>query len=127
MNEADRAMVGRYANGSAALREAAGGLSAAQLDALPIPGTWPIRTSVVHLMHAEIFLTARIVQILAEPLPLVMNLGENAFTARPHYEAVPVDASLATIEGLRAMADADFARVGIHSQIGSERSRSRRW
>ena len=126
MNADHTALVERYAAGSKKLRDATAGLTAAQADALPVPGTWSIRQIVVHLAHAEIFLVARILQIVAEDVPLLMNWDENAFIARLPYAAVPVDAALATIEGLRAttaaalraLDDAEFGRAGIHSKIG---------
>ena len=126
MNDANLKLIERYVAGAAKLRAAIAGLHGAQLDALPIPGTWSIRTIVVHLMHAELFLVARILQTAAEETPTVMNWSENDFVARLHYEAVPIDAALATIDGLRAttaatlrrLDDADFARPATHSLAG---------
>lgn len=126
MNDANRARIDRYADGASRLRAAASGLTNAQLDALPIAGTWSIRTIVVHLLHAELFLVARMLQAAAEERPTVMNWDENAFVTRLRYDAVPIDAALATFEGLRAttaatlaaLDDADFGRVAIHSVAG---------
>jgi len=126
MNDANTQRIDRYAAGAARLREAVRGLTDAQLDALPIPGTWSIRTIVVHLMHAEIFLVARMLQTAAEENPTVMNFDENAFLARLHYESIAVEPALATIDALRAtttktlrtLDDADFARPAAHSLAG---------
>lgn len=126
MNDANRTLIDRYAAGADALRNAVVGLTDSQLDALPIPGTWSIRTIVVHLIHAEIFLVARILQTAAERNPTVMNWEENDFIARLHYEAMPIKPALAAIEALRAttaatlrtLDDADFARPATHSTAG---------
>lgn len=126
MNQDHTTLVNRYAAGPKLLREAAAGLTAAQYDAVPIPGTWSIRQIVVHLLHAEIFLSARILQMVAEDVPLLMNWSEDDFVARLPYGAVSVEESLATIEGLRStttailrvLEDAQFGRAGIHSKAG---------
>lgn len=126
MNAVNYELIGGYAAGAVKLHDAVRGLSDAQLDAVPIAGTWSIRTIVVHLLHAEIFLVARMLQTAAEENPTVMNWDENAFTGRLHYEAVPLEPALATIDGLRAttaatlrtLDDADFARPATHSVAG---------
>ena len=95
MNDPNRTLIDRYAAGAAKLREAASGLSDAQLDALPIPGTWSIRTIVVHLMHAEIFLVA------PGPLSVARGATSNLLVQLTRRFGATADVTF-TIEGLPA-------------------------
>ena len=115
-----------YRSAPVELREVISALDDAQLDATPVAGTWSIRQIVVHLLHAELFLTARMLQIAAEDVPLLMNWDENAFAARLSARAVPMQVAIATINHLRTatfatlgeLPEPDFERVGIHSKAG---------
>lgn len=116
-------MLDRYVKQPAELADLVRGLSAEQLNATPVAGKWSLHTLVVHLVHAEIFLSARMLQVAAEKNPLFMNWEENDFLANLDYASVSVDDALATISGLRkttaaAIGKSDESRAGIHSQVG---------
>lgn len=120
------AMINQYESGPTKLREAIAGLTAAELNAFPVPGTWSIQQICVHLLHSELFAASRMCQIIAEDVPLLMNWDENTFVARLRYEKVPINDVLSCIETmrktmaatLRQLKDEDFARYGIHSKRG---------
>jgi hypothetical protein len=119
-------LIDRYARGPSELRASVSGLTDAELDAFPVPGTWSIRQIVVHVMHAELFNATRILQTFAEEHPLVMNWDENLFASRIPAERIPLEACLLAVEGirgttapvLRAMKPDDFDRVCVHSRAG---------
>lgn len=120
------ALINEYAAGPQHLREAVAGLSPAELNAFPVPGSWSIQQICVHLLHSELFAVSRMCQIIAEDVPLLMNWDENTFVARLRYESMPIDDVVICIETmrktmaatLRQLKDEDFARYGIHSKRG---------
>lgn len=120
------AMIDQYESAPRRLREAVGGLSREDLNAFPVPGTWSIQQICVHLLHAELFAVARMCQIIAEDVPLLMNWDENTFVARLRYDTMPIEDVLSCIETmrktmaatLRQLKDDDFERYGIHSKRG---------
>lgn len=47
----DRRWIDRYEQGAAELRQAIEGLSPAELNAFPVPGTWSIQQIVWHMLR----------------------------------------------------------------------------
>ncbi len=122
----DRTLIETYAAGGQKLREAVAGLSEQQLQAFPIPGTWSIQQIVVHLNDSDAVGIDRMKRVVAMERPLLMGYDENTFMARLRYEDQPVAQTLELFDlgrrlwaiTLRSLADADFERVGIHSERG---------
>lgn len=121
-----RAALDRYAAGPAALADAVNGLSPAQLDALPIPGTWSIRQIVVHLLDSDLAATHRMRRIAAEDLPLIIAYDETAFASRLAYDKADLPLVLRlfadnrrfTRDWLGTLPPDAFARAGVHNQRG---------
>lgn len=120
------AIINQYEQGPVRLRAAVTDLTPEELNAFPVPGTWSIQQICVHLLHSELFAVARMCQIIAEDVPLLMNWDENTFVARLRYETMPINDVLNCIETmrktmattLRQLKEEDFARHGIHSKRG---------
>ena len=120
------AIINEYVSAPTKLRAAVEGLTIEELNAFPVPGTWSIQQICVHLLHSELFAAARMCQIIAEDVPLLMNWDENTFVARLRYDTMPINDVLVCIETmrktmaatLRQLKDEDFARYGIHSKRG---------
>jgi len=122
----DRPLIDRYAAGGAEPAGAIRGLSAADLDAIPVPGTWSIRQIVVHLLDSDLAATHRMKRIAAEELPLLIAYDETALAGQGFYAALDVNRCCElfalhrahTAEFLRALPDAAFERRGVHNQSG---------
>ncbi len=120
------AIINEYVSAPIKLRAAVEGLTIEELNAFPVPGTWSIQQICVHLLHSELFAAARMCQIIAEEVPLLMNWDENTFVARLRYDTMPINDVLVCIETmrktmaatLRQLKDEDFSRYGIHSKRG---------
>jgi bifunctional N-acetylglucosamine-1-phosphate-uridyltransferase/glucosamine-1-phosphate-acetyltransferase GlmU-like protein len=74
----DRDQIERYAAGASALSEAVRGLTDADLNAFPVPGTWSIRQIVIHVMDSDMVATHRIKRIVAEEKPLLIAPCDSA-------------------------------------------------
>lgn len=102
------------------------GLSPADLNAEPVPGTWSLRTLVIHVWDSDQIATHRMKRIIAEDRPLLISYDENAFAARLGYPVcdLPMVCELFRLNRehtgqiLRALDDAAFARTGVHNQRG---------
>ena len=108
------------------MRDAVGGLSAEQLGAIPIPGTWSILQIVVHLADSDAVGIDRMKRVAAMSNPLLMGYDENSFMTALHPEAQPVEEVLELFDlnrrlwaiTLRKLPDEAFDRVGVHSERG---------
>jgi hypothetical protein len=106
--------------------EAIRGLSAADLDAFPVPGTWSIRQIVVHLMDSDLVASDRMKRVIAMERPALLAYDQDAFVKHLDYSSV--DAELAarvfalnrelTAGILRRLPDSAFARLGDHNENG---------
>ncbi len=120
-----RLLVDRYAAGGPLLSYATAGLTPEQAAARPGPGAWSIAELVVHLMDADLVMADRIKRVLAETNPTLQAFAEDAWQAR--FGALPMAEALALLVAsrrwitriLESAADADFARVGTHTQAGT--------
>jgi hypothetical protein len=128
MSPLHSAAVERYAAGAGALHDALQGLTAADWQAKPVPGTWSIQQIVVHLWDSDMVAADRMKRVIAEEIPLLVNYDENRAVERLDYDAIdPHQAAelfrlqreyLAAI--LRRQPDDAFARFGIHTQAGKK-------
>ncbi len=102
------------------------GLSAPDLHAFPIPGTWSIQQIVVHLLESDLAATHRMRRIAAEDKPLIIAYDETAMASKLEYHRA--DLKLVTdifalnrkfnAQWLRTLPDEAFARQGVHNQNG---------
>jgi hypothetical protein len=116
----------QYAAGPEMLRNAVAGMSAAELDAVPIPGKWNTRQVVCHIADFEPIYADRMKRVLAEKEPTFFGGDPDLFATGLAYDARDVEEELQLIEAVRqqmvrilqAISDDDFQRVGHHSEDG---------
>ena len=127
MTDARRAAcVARIAAAPAALRAAVAGLSDAQLDTPYRPGGWTVRQVVHHLPDSHLNAYVRIRLALTEDTPTIKPYEEARWAELPDARTLPVEASLALLEGLhvrwvgllRGLGAADGARQFHHPEHG---------
>jgi DinB superfamily len=119
----DHAWIDRYAAGADALRLSIAGLTDADLDAVPTPGTWSIREIVLHLADSA----DRMKRIIAEENPTLVGYDESAFARNLDYRRQEVQPACEifalnrrmTAAILRRLPDAAFARTGVHTEKGA--------
>ena len=122
----NEASIKAYEAGVARLREAASGLSDAQLNTRIAPGTWSIQEVVVHLLDSDLIATHRMRRIAAEHLPLLVSYDENAFIANLPADRMDFATAIElfevhrryTAQWLRTLPSDAFAREGVHTQRG---------
>jgi hypothetical protein len=122
----DRSLIEEYARGATRPGEAIAGLTPAQLNAVPMPGTWSIQQIVMHLMDSDLIGSDRMKRVIAEDQPQLIGYDESAFARDLHYDKL--DPQLAcqvfalnrqlTATILRNLPDQTFQRVGIHNEAG---------
>ncbi len=122
----DRALIERYAAGAQALNQAIAGLSKAELNAHPVPGTWSIQQIVLHMMDSDLIGADRMKRVASEEHPTLIGYNETAFANRLYSE--DLDAELAcdifaknrqmTAAMLRRLPDEAFSRTGFHNEHG---------
>lgn len=118
--------VARFAAGASLPGEAIAGLSAEQLNAVPIPDTWSIRQIIVHLMDTDLIAAYRMKRIIAEDSPELDLYDEVAFSKNLFYERMNAHRACAIFKMNRlqvadlliALPDSAFERVGIHQEMG---------
>ncbi len=124
----DRSWIERYATGANVPGEAIRGLSAADLNAFPVPGTWSIQQIILHLMDSDLIGSDRMKRVIAENNPQLIGYDETAFSKHLFYEKLdPAQACevfrlnrILTAVILRNLPDGTFARTGMHSERGKE-------
>lgn len=112
----------------ALLRQAVAGLSEEQLDTPYRDGGWTPRQVVHHLVDSHINSYCRFRLALTEEEPTIKAYKEGAWADLPDARTAPVEPSLVMLEAmhdrwlrlLRAMSDADFARVFVHPEHGTK-------
>jgi uncharacterized damage-inducible protein DinB len=121
-------LVHRYIAGAKQPAQAIAGLTAAELDAHPVPGTWSIRQIVLHLMDSDLIAADRMKRVIAESRPpLLIGYDETAFAGRLYGSHLDVAAACEmfrlnrelTGEILRRLDDDAFARTGEHNESGT--------
>jgi hypothetical protein len=109
------------------LRDAIAGLTAAQMQAFPVPGTWSIQQIVIHVVDSDIIAACRMKRIIAMELPLMIGYDETLFAKNLHYHEQSVEDALEMLRLsgrqlgriLRALPDSALERKGIHNEIGA--------
>ena len=119
-------LIARYRAGVEQVEAALAGADEAELDAVPPDGGWTARMVVHHLADSESNSYLRVRILLADDGAFIQGYDEERFAERLHYER-PTDASLAVFRAVRAstaelldqLGDADWNRVGTHSESGT--------
>ncbi|MBW7905989.1 MAG: DinB family protein [Phycisphaerae bacterium] len=122
-----RELIERYASGADVLQRGIAGLTPAEIDSFPIPGTWSIRQIVLHLTDSELVDADRIKRLIAEDNALLIGYNENRFAARLQYPRRDVAAAAglfrqlrqATAELLRLVPEEEYGRTAVHSERGT--------
>lgn len=122
----NRSLIDRYEAQAHDIGHWVHGLTEAELDAFPVPGTWSVRQLAVHMLDSDLVATHRMRRIAAEEKPLLVSYDETAFSKVPAINAGSVTdvADLFAInrrwtaDFLRALPEAAFERVGVHTQRG---------
>jgi len=122
----DRQLVERYVEGADILGQAIQGLTTAERNAFPVPGTWSIQQIVMHMMDSDLIASDRMKRVIAEDHPTLIGYNETLFGQRLFYEQLSGEAACdifarnrrMTYEILRRLPDAAFARTGHHNETG---------
>jgi hypothetical protein len=124
--EARQTLIARYKAGHAEVVAALQGIAPEELDWPPAPGEWSAREIVHHLADADTIAAARLRRILTEEAPPIPAYDEQVLARRLRYRERPVEPALRAIEALRAttgeildgLAEGDWQRAGVHSELG---------
>ena len=127
MDENERqVLLERYGAGFDAVRDALAGVTEAELDRRPDePDGWTARQVTHHLADSETMAYVRLRRLIAEDDPLIQAYDEPEWARRLHYDR-PIEPSLAVLAGVRAaslqllrsLTPAEWARTGTHSESG---------
>lgn len=121
-------VIARYAGGGPLLAYAVADLNPDQEQARPGPGKWSIAELVCHLVDTDLVYAERMKRIIAEDEPVLQAFDENAWIARLDSQNMPVEEAVNLFVAnrhwmtriLRTCSEADFARVGFHSEEGPQ-------
>lgn len=119
-------LIAAYARGPQELEQAVTGMTREQLRSKPIAGKWSTHEVVCHIADFEPVYLDRIKRVLAQDQPTMFSGDPDLFAAKLKYEARETAAELNLIAACRnhltailsQLTDADFARVGMHSEAG---------
>jgi len=125
----DAKLIEDYLSAGQKLRDAVAGLTPAELNATPVPGTWSIQQIVVHIMEADLIWTDRAKRVIAEENPTIIGYNESKFAENLHYELWPIGDVLTIFElnrknfarVLKALPDSALQRKGTHNEAGEMR------
>jgi uncharacterized damage-inducible protein DinB len=118
--------IDEYLDGPVQLRRAVADMSAAQLQARPVPGKWSTLEVVCHLVDSEQAWCHRMKRVIAEERPLLIGYDESRFTATLRYHDHDLKTELILMEGMRAqmalvlrtLPESAWARTGVHNERG---------
>ena len=113
----------------ATLQSLTRGRTDAQLDTPYRPGGWTVRQVVHHVPDSHINAYTRMKFAVTEDAPAIKVYDEAKWAELPEAKSGPVDMSVALLDALhrrwlmflRALSDADFARVYVHPELGRVR------
>ena len=119
-------LIDEYIKGPKLLREAVAGMTREQLLARPVAGKWSTLELIAHLADFEPVYGDRMKRILAEDEPTLFGGDPDKFAAKLAYHERDLETELSLIECvrkqmaviLRTVPEADFQRVGRHSEAG---------
>ncbi|QDU51677.1 DinB family protein [Gimesia panareensis] len=124
MNIAQR--IEDYLAGPEQLRQAIEGMTAAELNAAPIPGKWSTRQVVCHIADFEPVYADRMKWVIAEDNPPLPGGDPDLFAAKLAYDQRDLEEELQLISAVRnhlgrilkTLEPAQFERMGLHSRDG---------
>ena len=128
MDAAERArLIQQYRAGYDQVVRALDGFPAAKLTTRPIAGKWTAAEIVHHLADSEMNSAIRLRKLLAEPYPVIQGYDQDRFAEVLRYQSRPVEPSLqafryareSTAQLLERMTEADWRKLGWHSESGS--------
>ena len=128
MDAAQRArLIQQYRAGYDEVVRALDGFPAAKLTARPFAGKWSAAEIVHHLADSEMTSAIRLRKLLAEEYPVIQGYDQDRFAEVLHYQARPIEPSLQAFRFARAstaqlfehMTEADWRKLGWHSEAGS--------
>jgi hypothetical protein len=98
----------------------------AALDTPYRPGGWTVRQVVHHVPDSHMNAYIRMKFAVTEDAPAIKAYAEEVWAESPEAKSGPIDMSLTLLDGLhrrwvmflRALTDADFAKVYIHPELG---------
>lgn len=119
-------LIDQYAAGPQTLRDTIAGMTADQIDASPIAGTWSTRQVICHLADFEPVYADRMKRSIAEDEPTIFGGDPDAFAARLAYDQRNIEEELQLIESvrrhvariLRTLPTDAFQRQVNHSEAG---------
>ena len=120
------ALIDRYERGPAVLNAALAKIPQAAMQWRPEPGKWSAHEVIVHCADSETNAHGRIRYVLAEEKPVIQGYDQDRWAATLDYHLLPMAPALATVTAVRAntaallrrLTDADWARVGTHTEMG---------
>ena len=128
MDAAQRArLIQQYRSGYDQVVRALEGFPAAKLTARPFAGKWTAAEIVHHLADSEMTSAIRIRKLLAEPHPVIQAYDQERYAEVMRYQDRPIEPSLqafryareSTAQLLERMSEADWRKLGWHSESGS--------
>jgi uncharacterized damage-inducible protein DinB len=119
-------LIEEYLQGAELLRRSIAGLSQAQLQAVPIPGTWSIQQVVCHIVDFEPVYADRMKRVIAEENPQILAGDPDQFAASLAYDRRKADEEIELMAAVRrqmgqilsSLPDEAFQRTGRHSRDG---------
>jgi uncharacterized damage-inducible protein DinB len=122
----DRTWIDHYIQGADQLQQAIRGLSSADRNAFPVPGTWSIQQIVMHMMDSDLIAADRMKRVIAEDRPTLIGYNETLFAQRLPYDELDAEKACDIFalnrrlmgEILKRQPDAAFQRTGLHSETG---------
>jgi hypothetical protein len=110
----------------ATFRDLIGGKADGQLDTPYRPGGWTVRQVVHHVPDSHINAYSRMKFAVTEEAPAIKAYDETKWAELPEAKSGPADMSIALLDALhrrwvmflRALTDADFAKVYVHPELG---------
>ena len=119
-------IIDRYEYGGRLLTLAIEGLTPEQGRERVGPGTWSISEVVAHMLDSDLVGIERMKRVIAEETPTLQAYDENAWIDRLDSRSMPMAEAAALFAAnrkwmarvLRNCTEADFARVGQHTEDG---------
>lgn len=120
------ALIDRYERGPSVLQAALERVPAGALQWRPAPGQWTAHEIAVHCADSETNAHGRLRTLLAEADPVIHGYDQEGWASRLDYHALPIATALAAVAAVRAntvpllrrLTEADWARVGRHTESG---------
>ena len=111
-----------------ALRAHVADMSPGELRQPEAPGKWSVLDVICHLADSELIYGYRLRMIVAEDEPVMVGYDQDRWAQRLHHDAADLDLELERLEQLRhfnhrflrLLDEAEWDRVGRHSERGVE-------